>query len=57
MQNQVISFDDIKKLLTEENYQGDDIAILEKAFEFARKLHDGQYRISEEPYGLRKERP
>ena len=50
MQNQEISFDDIKKSLQEEHYQDDDIAILEKAFEFARKLHDGQYRISEEPY-------
>ena len=50
MQNQEISFNDIKKSLQEEHYQDDDIAILEKAFEFARKLHDGQYRISEEPY-------
>lgn len=50
MQNQEISFDDIKKSLQEEHYQDDDIAILEKAFDFAKKLHDGQYRISEEPY-------
>ena len=50
MHKQEISFDDIKKSLQEEQYQDDDIAILEKAFEFARKLHDGQYRISEEPY-------
>ena len=50
MHKQDISFDEIKKSLQEEQYQDDDIAILEKAFEFARKLHEGQYRISEEPY-------
>ena len=46
----IISFDEIKTMLVEEHYQQDDIVILEKAFEFAKKLHDGQYRISEEPY-------
>ena len=45
-----ISFDEIKTLLVNENYQPEDIAELEKAFQFARKLHDGQFRISEEPY-------
>ena len=45
-----ISFDEIRALLQEEHYQQEDIAELEKAFEFAKKLHDGQFRISEEPY-------
>ena len=45
-----ISFNEIKELLSTEQYQLEDIAELEKAFEFAKKLHDGQFRISEEPY-------
>lgn len=45
-----ISFDEIRALLVEEKYQQDDIAELEKAFDFAKKLHEGQFRISEEPY-------
>ena len=45
-----ISFDEIRALLQEEHYQQEDISELEKAFEFAKKLHDGQFRISEEPY-------
>ena len=49
-ENNAITFDDIRNLLTEEHYQEEDIAELEQAFEFAKKLHAGQYRISEEPY-------
>ena len=45
-----ISFEEIRALLTEEHYQQEDIESLEKAFEFAKKLHEGQFRISEEPY-------
>ncbi len=45
-----ISFDEIRALLVDENYQPEDISELEKAFLFAKKLHDGQFRISEEPY-------
>ena len=45
-----ISFDEIRALLLENQYLQDDINSLEKAFEFAKKLHDGQFRISEEPY-------
>ena len=50
MKNYNISFDEIRELLTAEKYHEDDITSLEKAFEFAKKLHDGQFRISEEPY-------
>ena len=50
MEKYEISFDEIREILTQEHYQKDDIVELEKAFEFAKKLHDGQFRISEEPY-------
>ena len=50
MEKYEISFDEIRDILTQEHYQKDDIVELEKAFEFAKKLHDGQFRISEEPY-------
>ena len=49
-ENYQINFDEIRALLIEEHYQQDDIDELEQAFEFAKKLHDGQYRVSEEPY-------
>ena len=50
MEQYVITFDEIRALLAEQQYSDDDITELEKAFEFARKLHSGQYRVSEEPY-------
>lgn len=49
-ENYQINFDEIRALLVEEHYQQDDIDELEQAFDFAKKLHDGQYRVSEEPY-------
>ena len=52
MEQYVISFDEIKTLLIEQKYNTDDIEELERAFEFAKKLHSGQYRVSEEPYIL-----
>lgn len=45
-----ISFEEIRAKLVEEHYQQDDITELEQAFEFAKRLHSGQFRISEEPY-------
>ena len=50
MEQFVINFDEIKALLEEKQYTAEDIEELEKAFEFAKKLHSGQYRVSEEPY-------
>ena len=44
MEQYVITFDEIRALLAEQQYSDDDITELEKAFEFARKLHSGQYR-------------
>ncbi len=50
MEQYIISFDEIRELLVEQKYHEEDIEELEKAFEFAKKLHSGQYRVSEEPY-------
>ncbi|MCQ2739306.1 MAG: bifunctional (p)ppGpp synthetase/guanosine-3',5'-bis(diphosphate) 3'-pyrophosphohydrolase [bacterium] len=49
-ENVIISFEEIKELLISEHYLQKDITEIEKAFEFAKKLHSGQFRVSEEPY-------
>ena len=46
----LVIFEELKELLRRQNRSSEDIADIERAFEFARKLHEGQYRISEEPY-------
>lgn len=43
-------FNEIRDKLYEQNRPIEDIEKIEQAFLFADKLHDGQYRISEEPY-------
>lgn len=43
-------FDDIKQSLISQNRDEEDIKKVEQAFLFAQRLHEGQYRISEEPY-------
>lgn len=43
-------FDDIRLKLYEQHREEDEIKIIEQAYEFAKRLHEGQYRISEEPY-------
>lgn len=43
-------FTDIKAKLIEQNRAPEDIEKIEQAFLFAKELHEGQYRISEEPY-------
>lgn len=43
-------FDDIKNELIAQNREPDEIAEIEKAYLFAKRLHEGQYRVSEEPY-------
>ena len=48
--NYEINFNEIRELLEKEHYQDDDITELERAFEFARQKHEGQFRVSEEPY-------
>ncbi|MDR1167512.1 MAG: bifunctional (p)ppGpp synthetase/guanosine-3',5'-bis(diphosphate) 3'-pyrophosphohydrolase [Heliobacteriaceae bacterium] len=43
-------FDEIKEILTAQNRTSSDIKKIEQAYLFAKKLHEGQYRVSEEPY-------
>ncbi len=43
-------FDEIKEKLIAQNRDDEDIKQIEKAYLFAKKLHEDQYRISEEPY-------
>lgn len=43
-------FSEIKEKLIEQNRLPEDIDKIERAYLFAKKLHEGQYRISEEPY-------
>ena len=43
-------FEEIKEKLKEQHRSDEDIAQIEKAYSFAKKLHEGQFRVSEEPY-------
>lgn len=43
-------FTEIKESLIKQNRPSEDIEKIEQAYLFAKKLHEGQYRISEEPY-------
>lgn len=43
-------FLEIKEKLVEQKRSPEDIEKIKQAFLFAKKLHEGQYRISEEPY-------
>lgn len=43
-------FSEIKEKLIEQKRMPEDIEKIEQAYLYAKKLHDGQYRISEEPY-------
>lgn len=43
-------FTEIKEKLIAQNRPSEDIDKIEQAYLFAKKLHEGQYRISEEPY-------
>ena len=45
-----VLFEDIKQKLIEQHREPDEIEQIENAFLFAKRLHEGQYRISEEPY-------
>lgn len=43
-------FSEIKEKLIEQKRSEEDIKKIEQAYLFAKQLHEGQYRISEEPY-------
>ena len=44
------TFKELKELLISQKHSEEDIALVEKAYKFAKKLHDGQFRVSGEPY-------
>lgn len=44
------TFKEIKEILISQKHSEEDIALVEKAYKFAKKLHDGQFRVSGEPY-------
>ncbi len=50
MDDQSNLFSDIKEKLILQKRSQKDIDTIEQAFEYAKKLHQGQYRVSEEPY-------
>ena len=43
-------FEEIKQTLIAQHRDKEEIDKIEESFEFAKRLHEGQYRISEEPY-------
>lgn len=43
-------FDEIKQTLIAQNREENEVEKIEEAFHFAERLHEGQYRVSEEPY-------
>lgn len=44
------TFDEIKEELVKQKRSKEDIEQIEKAYLWAKELHEGQYRISQEPY-------
>lgn len=43
-----VCFEDLKRIVL--SYNQDEVAIITKAYEYAKQLHEGQYRQSGEPY-------
>jgi len=43
-------FKEIKEILVNQKHSQEDIELVEKAYKFAKKTHDGQFRVSGEPY-------
>ena len=46
----VETFKELKELLVQQQHTNDDIFLVEKAYKFAKKTHEGQLRVSGEPY-------
>ena len=46
----VESFKELKEILINQKHSQEDIALVEKAYKFAKKTHSGQFRVSGEPY-------
>lgn len=43
-------FKELKEILINQKHSQEDIALVEKAYKFAKKTHEGQFRVSGEPY-------
>ena len=46
----VESYIELKEILKEQQHSEEEIALVDKAYKFAKKTHDGQFRVSGEPY-------
>ncbi|MBQ3101957.1 bifunctional (p)ppGpp synthetase/guanosine-3',5'-bis(diphosphate) 3'-pyrophosphohydrolase [bacterium] len=46
----MVLYEELKELLISQKRPNEEIDDIDRAFEFAQKLHSGQYRVSEEPY-------
>ncbi len=46
----VESFKELKEILEQKQNPAEDISQVEKAYKFAKKTHEGQFRVSGEPY-------
>ncbi len=46
----IVLYEELKELLISQKRPNEEIDDIDRAFEFAQKLHSGQYRVSEEPY-------
>ncbi len=46
----VESFKELKETLINQKHTTEDIALVEQAYKFAKKTHEGQFRVSGEPY-------
>ena len=43
-------YKELKDLLVVQKYSPQDIELIDKAYKFAKKTHEGQFRVSGEPY-------
>ena len=43
-------YKELKEILKEQKHSEEEIALVEKAYKFAKKTHEGQFRVSGEPY-------
>jgi len=44
------AFKELKEILISQKHSPEDIELVEKAYKFAKKTHEGQFRVSGEPY-------
>lgn len=47
---QIHSYEELKEILISQNRDKKDLEEIEQAYFYAKKVHEGQYRVSEEPY-------